>query len=193
MKKQCKYFAGAALMAVGLSANAGSFSYNYVQLGYSSSETKVAGVDIDGSGYGIAGSLALNDTFFVTGAAAHSELDIPQSNNAKVYGLTIGARTALSDKVDAYASLSAIRGETKVLNLSRSDTGYGLDAGLRFAATDKLELGLDLGTADVFDVNSTSFGVSAKYKLTDKVSAGIGYTSSSEDSTAFVVSMRFDL
>jgi len=193
MKKQLVTLAGFALLGSSMYANAGpgQFNYNYVEAQYLWTTTDVNGTDFDADIYGIRGSFKLNDTFFLTAGAAYGEVDIPVSNGIDVYDIGINARTSLSDKVDAYVGLSVAYAKVKVATFSDSDTGYGVTAGLRFAATDKIELGASVTYLDVFDDNSTALGLTARYKLTDKFSVGAGYTVA-EDTTGYGIGIRLD-
>ena len=195
IKKTVMAVAAATLGMTVVTANAyaagpGQFSYNYVEAQYLKTTTYV-GIDLDADIYGIRGSFKLNDTFFLTAGAAYGEVDIPVSNGIDVYDIGINARTSLSDKVDAYVGLSVTYAKVKVATFSDSDTGYGVTAGLRFAATDKIELGASVTYVDVFDDNSTALGLTARYKLTDKFSVGAGYTVA-EDTTGYGIGIRLD-
>jgi ethanolamine utilization microcompartment shell protein EutL len=75
---------------------------------------------------------------------------------------------------------------------SVSDTGTILDVGLRFAVTDKVELGVRATTQKILNVKSDSVGIDARYKISKDTSIGVGYAKD-DMGGAYGASLRFDL
>ncbi len=195
MKKLTLALAAAGLLSVGTVAHAEQFSYTFVELGYASANLDFGGGDVDLDGYGVLGSYQFKGTpFFVTAGAATAELDVPVSNKINTYDIGIGARTSLSKTVDVYLNLSAVRADIKVAGFSDSDTGYRLITGLRFAATDKIELGATVAYTDISDGNGTILNLNARYNLTKNASVGVLYAvgeAEGLDITGYGASFRY--
>ena len=71
---------GAVMVAGMLSAPAfaqdgNGMSYTYLEAGYLDTEIDVGPNDIDGDGVGVGGSVAVNDTFFLTGSYGTQDFD----------------------------------------------------------------------------------------------------------------------
>lgn len=160
-----------ALLAISASASAQGFDYNYFELGYSSIDVDVASVD--GDGVSLGGSFAINPDFHVFAGYTTGDLDFNVDYTG--WNAGIGYNTELSDKVDAYARLSYEYAEIDApIFGSVDDSGYGFSVGLRFAASQEVELGAAINYVDLGDSgDDTGFEASALYRFTDAFALGL--------------------
>ena len=176
------------LLAFSASASAEGFDYNYFQLSYGTIDFD--DINVDGDGFGLAGSYAINPDWhvFADYEAASLDFDI----DATTLGAGIGYHTELSPVVDLVASLSYQYVEFDAPAVSSiDDNGFGLGVGLRFAASDKFELNAGISYVDLSDSgDDTGFDVGGLYDFTDSFSLGIG-GSWSDDVSSYALTGRF--
>jgi len=176
------------LFALSAAASAEDFDYNYLTLGYGQMEFD--DIDVDGDGFMIGGSYAINDSYhvFIGYNAADLDFDI----DATTWGAGIGYNRGLSDVVDFVARLSYEYVELDAAGVgSVDDNGLGLGIGLRFAASDKLELNAGINHVDFSDSgDDTGFEAGGLYSFTDSFSLGLG-GDWSDDASAYTLSGRF--
>lgn len=171
-----------------VSAAAKDFDYNFFQLGYGNVEYD--DVNVDGDGFGLSGSYAINEDFHVFGGYESAGLDF--GVDATSFGAGLGWHTMLSPVVDLVASFSYQYVELDAPGVgSVDDNGLGLGVGLRFAATDLLELNAGINYVDFSDSDAdTAFGVGGLYNFTDAFALGLG-ASWSDDVSSYTLSGRF--
>ncbi len=176
------------LLMFSAAASAGDFDYTFFELGYGNVEFD--DVNVDGDGFGIAGSYAVNEDFHVFAGYQAAGLDF--GIDATTLGAGFGYHTSLSPAVDFVASLSYEYVELDAAGIaSADDNGLGLGVGMRFAASEKLELNAGISYVDLSDSGSdTGFGVGGLYDLTETISLGLG-GNWSDDSTSYTISGRF--
>jgi hypothetical protein len=176
------------LLAFSVSANAEDFDYNYLQLDYSNLD--LDNPNFDGDGLGISGSFAINPDWHVFAGYQSVGLDFGTDLNA--FNAGIGYNTEMSPTVDAFARFSYEYVEFDAPGgfVSSDDSGYGFGIGMRFAASEEIEV--DAGI-DYVDFGSggddTAFSLGALYSFNDAFSLGLG-GSWSDDVTAYNLSGR---
>jgi len=177
------------LVALSASARAADFDYNYISLGYGQVDFDNPGVD--GDGFGIDGSYAISDDFHVF--AGYTAADLDFGIDATTLSAGIGYNGALSEVVDLVARLSYEYVELDASGFgSVDDNGLGLGVGLRFAASDELELNAGINYIELSDSgNDTGFEAGGLYNLTDAFSLFIN-GDWSDDSSAYMVGGRFN-
>lgn len=175
-------------LALSAAASAQEFDYDYLSLGYGNVEFDDAG--IDGDGFGVGGSYAINDDFHLFAGYSFADLDFDV--DATTWDAGIGYHSGLSELVDLVASVSYEYIEFDVPGFGGADdSGLGLGLGLRFAASDRLELSAGINYVDFSDSGSDSgFEAGGLYSLTDAFSLGLG-GSWSDDISSFTLSGRF--
>src|SRR5690554_5627022 len=187
---------GVVVAATGYAGStlANDLSYDYLQIGYITSDAD--GIDVDGAALG--GSAKLNDNVFVTAGYSRERSDRVAGVRAEgdTYNLGLGYRYGLNQQTDLVVGASWVRGEIKLNSsfgsASASDNGYLLNAGLRHLLTPQLELGAVVGYSDIFDDDDTSLGLSALYHATQSLSIGLGYSVASDvDGWAVGVRLNF--
>lgn len=176
------------LLVASASAGAEGFDYNYLQLDYTNLEFD--DISVDGDGFGISGSYAINPDWHVF--AGYQGVGLDFGVDATMIGAGIGYNTELSPVVDAYARLSYQYIDLDAPGFgSADDSGLGLGIGLRFAASQDLELNAGIEYVDFGDGgDDTGFSAGALWKFTDAFALGLG-GSWSDDVTAYTLSGRF--
>ena len=125
------------LLAFSASAGAQGFDYNWLGFGYGMVEFD--DVNVDGDALGIDGSFGFHEDFHAFASYASADLDF--GIDATTFDIGVGYNTELSNVVDAYARLSYEYVEVDVPGFgSDDDNGTGFAVGMRFAATEQLEL-----------------------------------------------------
>ena len=183
---------GFTLVLVLSPAMADGLSYNYIQLGYQKADLDddLAGISIDGDGYGISGSFEVGESFFI--GAGYSALDFDFGVDLDQLSIGGGYHTGLSDRSDFFATISYIRAEASVSGFgSLDEDGYGVSVGIRGLLTDNVELNGSIAYSDLGDgADGTAFGVGALYSFTENFALGFD-VSTDDDVTMYGVGARF--
>ena len=176
------------LLAFAASASAKDFDYNFFQLSYGNVEYD--DVNVDGDGFGLSGSYAINEDFHIFGGYQAAGLDF--GIDATSLGAGLGWHTTLSPVVDLVASVSYQYVELDASGFgSVDDNGLGLGVGLRFAASELLELNAGISYVDFSDSDGdTGFGVGGLYSFTDAFALGLS-ADWSDDASSYTLSGRF--
>jgi hypothetical protein len=154
------------LLAVGTTASAEGFEYDYFDFGWGSIDYDDIGVD--GDGFALSGSVVVADNLHIFANYVGADLDF--GADATSYGIGLGYNTPVSDKVDFVAGVSYEYVEIGPFD----ENGYGLSIGLRFAASEELEFNGSLGYVDLGDAgDDTAVGVGFLYDLSDNFAFGL--------------------
>jgi hypothetical protein len=181
-----------ALIAFSASAGAQGFDYNYFSVGYQRMNLDDGSFDVDGDGFGVEGSFAINDSFFIFGNYGMGEFE-EQGITVDVDTLSAGFgwHTALTDKVDFVTGLSYEYVDIGASGFGSVDeNGYGLGVGLRFQASDAIELNGGINYVDYGDGDDTGFGVGLLYGVSENVDIGVT-ADWADDSSAYGLNGRF--
>lgn len=177
------------VLAFSVSANAEGFDYNYLQLEYSNLE--IDDINGDGDGIGLSGSFAINPDWHVFAGYQSVGLDFGRDVNA--FNAGIGYNTEMSPTVDAFARFSYeyIELDTPAGFGSSDDNGYGFGVGMRFAASEELEIDASIDYVDFGSGgDDTAFTLGGFYSFSDAFALGLG-ASWASDTTAYNVNGRF--
>jgi|TARA_B110000211_G_scaffold203908_1_gene237029 hypothetical protein len=184
-----------SIASFSLTAEESALSYTYAGIGYETGDI----ADIDFSGFGIYGSKALNESFFITGSYLSIESDdqftdgfVTDEIEATGFNLGIGFHTPINSTVDFVSTLSYADAEVEFADDSEDGNGYILAAGVRALPSDVLELSAFIDYADVDGGSETGYSLGARYFTTPDISLGLGY-GSSDDFDAITFDVRFDL
>ncbi len=156
------------LAAVPLAAQADAMSYSYIDLGYL--ETNLDnGPTADG--FGVRGSAAFADNFFVFGEYANQDL---QGIDIDQFAVGLGGHLDLSETVDLVGRIGYLDAEASAGGFSVSVDGYLVSAGVRGRVVEDLELEghvihRDLGSQGGDD---TSVAIGGRYFFTDQFAVG---------------------
>jgi len=175
-------------LALSASASAKEFDYNYFSLSYGNIEFD--DVNVDGDGFGLAGSYAINEDFHVFAGYQAAGLDF--GIDVSTLGAGIGYHTSLTPVVDLVASVSYQYIDFDAPGPGDADdNGLGLGVGLRFAASEEIELNAGISYVDFSDSgDDTSFGVGGLYSFTDAFALGLA-AEWSDDVTSYTLTGRF--
>ena len=159
------------VLALSASASAEDFDYSFLSIGYGVIDFDDIGVD--GDGVNIGGSFAINDTIHVFGEYQAADLDF--DIDASTFSAGIGYNTSVSPVVDLVARLSYEYAEVDPPGPgSIDDSGFGFGVGLRFAASDTIELNAGVSYVDFGDGgDDTSFGVAGFYDFSNAFALGL--------------------
>jgi len=182
-----------SIASFSLTAEEAALSYTYVGVGYETGDI----ADIDTSGFGIYGSKALNDSFFLVGSYLSIESDdqftdgfVTDDIEATGFNIGIGFHTPINPTVDFVSTLSY--SDVEFADESEDGNGYIIAAGVRAMPSDVLELSAFIDYADIEDGSETGYSFAARYFTTPDISLGLGY-GSSDDFDAITFDIRFDL
>ena len=180
------------LLVFSASASAQGFDYNYFSVGYQRMELDTGLGDVDGDGFGVDGSFAINDNWFIFGAYGMGEFE-EQGVTLDVDTLSagIGWHTPLSETVDFVTGLSYEYVDVGASGFGSADeNGYGLGVGLRFQASEAIELNGGINYIDYGDGDDTTFGVGLLYGVSESVDIGVS-ADWGDDVSSYGLSGRF--
>ena len=178
------------LLAVSSPALA-DISYNYIDLGAQWVEIDdVAGIDVDGDGFGIGGSFEIGEDWFVQ--LAYGQADFDFDIELDQWALGFGYHRAMTENNDVFATLSYVSAEVSASGLgSADDDGFGIAVGVRSMLSDSFELTGALAYVDLDDGgDSTSLGLEGLYSFNDVFALGLGFEFD-DDVTTYGVFGRF--
>ena len=188
MRKFVALGAIAAAMALGAqTAAAEGFSYNLIEGSYATGD--VEGFDLDG--FGVKGSWELAPTIFVFGGLQNLEFDGGASLDS--LNLGVGMNWALSDNADLFGGASFER-----LKSGSSESGFGVQAGVRGRVAERLELSAALKYADIGDAGDAfTYSAGGRWYFTPNFALGLDYNKidlgdSGFDGDLFSVALRYD-
>lgn len=184
-----------SIASFSLTAEESTLSYTYAGIGYQTGEL----ADIDFAGFGVYGSKALNESFFLLGGYTSIESDDQfdigfgaDEIEATTFSFGLGFHTPINETVDFVSTLSYADAEVEYLGLTEDGNGYILAAGVRALPSDVLELSAFINYADIEDGSETGYSLAARYFTTPDISLGLGY-GSADDFDAVTLDIRFDL
>ena len=177
-------------MFLALSATAGAEEFDYNWLGFGFGMIEFDDVNVDGDALGIDGSFAFHEDFHAFASYAAADLDF--GFDATTFDIGVGYNTSLSNVVDAYARLSF-----EYLELdgpgagSIDDNGFGFAVGMRFAATEQLELEGAIEYVDFDDFgDDTALVLGGLFSFTPQFAAGL-FGEWGDDVTTYTLLGRF--
>jgi hypothetical protein len=173
------------LFAFSGTAFADDFKYSSVSVGYSDLEmdSDLFVQKLEGDLLGINGSVAIGESFFAFAGYGMADVDIVDpvfgvvgSGDMDQANAGLGFHMPMSESVDFVASLSYEYLEFSDQGGSIDENGLGAGIGLRFAATDQIELngGIDYVDYGDFFGDRTSFDANFLYNFTDSFTVSAG-------------------
>lgn len=134
------------LASAPFAASAAELSYNYVEVGYSSTELSISGLSDTADGYAIKGSMALGDQFY---GAIGMHKDSIDGDDLAPWEITGGYRHSFAEGTDFIGELSYIGFNSRLGGKNFHNDGYRAAAGVRSAIGDRVELGAKLAWTSV--------------------------------------------
>lgn len=161
-----------AVLAFSASAYAQDVNYNYLQGSWGQVEFDDAFFDVDGDGFGIAGSFAVNDNWHIFGDYQTAGLDF--GVDLSIFEAGFGYNTTVSENLDLLVRAGYVNVEADAPGIpSESDDGYSFGVDLRSMVSEKLELNGGLGYVDSSDSSGeTRFRAGFLYDVGENFSLG---------------------
>ena len=167
---------GLVVLAASASAAAlaeDKLSYDYIEAIYIDTEIDDRNFDVDGDGFGLSGSVSLNDNFFVN--AGYGSQDFDGGVDVDQWSIGIGGHMPLSANTDLIGTVSYIDAEVDSRFGSADTDGYGLGIGVRSRVYDNIELQAGINYVDLDDGgDDTSFALGGRYYFVEQLSVGAG-------------------
>lgn len=165
-----------------INARASDLSYNFIEGIYIKSDTDIAGVSVDGDGFGIDGSFDVADHLAVVAGYEDLSHDFDIDTNSLVLGANY--HTPVSETTDVVIGISVIDAEVSLGSLgSEDDTGNVISAGIRSKLNENIEVGASVARTEVFDESATGFSLSLLAGPSDGIQFGVAYGNSDDTDT----------
>ncbi len=198
-----KHLAVGAVMALGFgtqvfAADEG-FSYNLAEIGYTRAE--IDDLDLKGDGVTLGGSVEFTPNVF--GSFNFADVDYGSSAatsgvklKGTTYSLGLGFNWALGPTLDLVSGASyehiKLKGSLSGVSSSDSESGFGLNVGLRGRVAEQLELTGGVKYVDFgHGADDFTFGAGGRWYFTEAFAAGPDI-SHNDDGTAWGISFRYD-
>jgi len=186
------------LFAFSSAAFADDFNYNSVSVGYVAAEfdDDFGGSSADGDLLAVNGSVGIGESFFAFGTVSTGEVDdilgTGSDNDLTLASVGVGYHMPLSESVDLVASLSYEYIEVSDAGISPDDNGLGFGLGMRFAASENIEIDAGINYVDYGDLfdERTSFNADFLYNFTENFTVGVG-GEWGDDVTQYGISGRY--
>lgn len=190
MRKSAVIGAVAALLAG--PALADGFSYNNIEAQFISTEIEdiEPGVDLEGDGFGISGSVEFGPT--IHGFASVSGTEYEDVVDVGALTLGLGFNTSLAPALDLVTGISYERLKVEFDDFGNREEGVGLSAGLRGRVGDRLELNAGL-KYNYFneDLDDTTIVAGGRYYFSRAFAVGLDY-SENDDGDTWALAFRYD-
>lgn len=176
------------LLAFSAAVGAEGFDYSWLAVNYGTVDFDE--INVDGDGFGIDGSYAINDDFHAFADYEAANLDF--GVDATTFSAGVGYNTAMSPTVDAFARLSYEHVEVDMPVFgSEDESGFGFGVGLRFAAGPAVELNAGIDYVDYGDGgDDTALSLGGLYSFTPSFALGLA-GSWGDDVSSYSLSGRF--
>ncbi len=180
----------AALAAVlPLASHADVMDYSFAELGYVDTELDGDGIDVDGDGFALRGSLAVHPNFFVF--AGYQDLSFDFGIDTSLLEVGGGGHWPLTDKVDIVGKLGIVKAELDVGQFNADDDGFMLGARVRGVVAPKFELegGFDYRDLDEAG-DDTTIVFEGRYFFIEQLAGGLS-VSIGDDITSLGLNLRW--
>jgi Outer membrane protein beta-barrel domain len=187
---QRRILSGLAVLAAALplASHAETMNYSYAELGYVDTELSTDGGDVEGDGFALRGSLAVQQNFFVF--ANYQDLSFDAGIDASLLEVGGGGHWPLNDKVDLIGKVGISKAEIEVGPFDADDDGFLLGARLRGVVAPKFELegGFDYRDLDEAG-DDTTIVVEGRYFFLEQLAGGLS-VSIGDDVTSLGLNLR---
>ena len=179
MRKSLLALAAASLaMGPFVAAQAEGISYTFVELGYLT--TDLDGISKDLDGFVLRGSFEVADDWFLYARYLDQSVSVAGVDfDAQQYAVGGGYAWSFADNMDLYGRIGYTEVELDTSGggfggVGVDDDGYELGVGIRARPIDPLELEGAINYVDLSDAgDDTSFGVAARWFITDMFALGL--------------------
>lgn len=178
------------LAVLSASVGAQGLSYDYAQGSYGSVDLDDSVIDVDGTGFGISGSMRINENFYVTGEYQTADMDF--GVDLALLEARLGYNTEISRNLDLIAHVGYIRVDIDASGLGADDDGFLIGAGVRAAVSSNAELNGGLDYID-FDNGDSEMRANAGFfiGLTEELSVGLR-ASFWDDVNIYTINLRLN-
>lgn len=191
---------GVAILTASSGVMTKEISYNFIQGTYISTsvDSGTTSGDVDGNGFGVAGSFSIAPHIAITAGFGATSFDTFLGIDIDTTELTLGVTgyASIASGTSIFGNFSILKGDVEAtdgfITVDDDDTGNVISVGLRHLVTDAVELNLGLSRVDIFDDTENSYGFGARFYANEKVSLGIGYSTSSDVDT-LSLNIRIDI
>ena len=161
-----------------VAAQAEGISYTFVELGYLTTDLDGIGKDLDG--FVLRGSFEVADDWFLYARYLDQSVSVAGVDfDAQQYAVGGGYAWSFADNMDLYGRIGYTEVELDTSGggfggVGVDDDGYELGVGIRARPIDPLELEGAINYVDLSDAgDDTSFGVAARWFITDMFALGL--------------------
>ena len=164
-------------MLTSAAAMADGPSYSRIQASYQEVDLDLGGgIDADGDGFGLAGSMAIGDSWY--GFVDYQTADLESVVDLTILTIGGGWHTAMTTNTDFFAELGFADGEIDVSGFgSEDDSGYSVSVGVRSMVSQQLELYGSIGQVDFDDFgDGTNVNAGLWYTASGNFAIGLGAT-----------------
>lgn len=152
-------------------AQADEYDYTFVEARLVSADFDTAGTDVDGDGFGINGSFAINDDYHLF--VEYSSLGFDFSIDLNRLAVGGGMHYELSPTIDLVGTLAYLDYEVDSAFGSVSEDGFGIGVGVRGALENNFEWEAGIDYVDVGG-SDTAIRLDGRYYFNETMAAGIG-------------------
>ncbi|MEM8593742.1 MAG: porin family protein [Pseudomonadota bacterium] len=184
--------ASALLLTIGSAHATDSIRWNSLALSYQATdlggELSPTSSNTNLNGVSVKATTMLDQNAFLTGEFTTNSDDEDNDSGAEksldynTLSAGIGYRIPLTGQADLYSTASVMHYDIDSLNGAvendRSDTGYGLNAGVKGILAPNVEVGVQFNFVDIGDYSDRGHELSAMYHFSNQLSAGATYESS---------------
>ncbi|HEX7012373.1 MAG TPA: outer membrane beta-barrel protein [Steroidobacteraceae bacterium] len=158
--------------ALPLASYAETMDYSYAEIGYVDTEFEGRGFDVDGDGFALRGSVAVNQTFFVF--AGYEDIGLDEGVDLTTLNVGGGAHWPLNDRLDIVGRLGIVQAEIEAGPFEEDEDGFLLGARLRGAVSPKFELEGGVDYMDIDTGEDTFVVLEGRYFFVDQFAGGLG-------------------
>ena len=161
------------LIAFSASAGAQALSYNYFQGSYGRVDLDDSSFSAEGEGFGVSGSIAINENFNIAGEYQTADMDF--GVDLSVLEVNLGYHTPISENLDIVAQLGYLNVEVDAAGFtSADDDAFLIGGGVRAAVSNNAEIHGGLDYID-FDQGDGEMRANAGFLigLTDEMDIGL--------------------
>ena len=164
-------------------------SYNFIQLGYQEVDLDVGGFDVDGSGFGLGGSVEFADNWF--GFVSYSDIGFDFNVDLTQVSVGVGWKTPVSENSSFFATAGYAEAEVSAPGFGSADeNGYALGIGIRGNVSELIELFASVSYVDFGEGDSTGFGGGVYFNITEAFALGVGLETD-DDVTGYGANIRW--
>jgi hypothetical protein len=143
------------------------FNYTTAEFNYVDVDADIGPVNVDGDGFGIAGTYTVADSFYV--GASYEDYDFDYGVDGSVLEIGGGYFHTLQDDLDFIATFSYLEADASAGSQSADDDGFQIGGGIRARLADSVEVDALLELVDMNEGDSdTGIELRGRYYISDE-------------------------